>query len=252
MKYELLTENEKRARERLCIALDTPSIQEAKKMALELADFTDIFKIGLMLYVPASSAGVRIVQEIKETTGRKVFLDLKYHDKHTVVYEAAKAAALAGADMLTVHIEGGMEMCRAALNGAYDGALNDTPPAVIGVTVLTTLSNEEIRQEYASASFEDLVKQRTDLARGYDLDGITCTGKLAPELEKLFGTDLIKIAPGVSLNGRHGRGQKHVYEPKDALIGCTNSIIVAGSAVTDASDRRLVAYKMLQAMAPYV
>jgi orotidine-5'-phosphate decarboxylase len=158
-------------------------------------------------------------------------------------------------------------MCKKAVEGAYEGAQarGIERPKVIGVTVLTSLSDEDLKAQGLDITYDALVKKRTELAKEWGLDGVVCAASKAGELEKM-GYDFIKITPGIKWAGKQGAGQKQLYTPDLAVRDCKNSILVIGSAMTKAGnvydendkkkllqkgtaeDRRATAYEILQAM----
>jgi orotidine-5'-phosphate decarboxylase len=98
-------------------------------------------------------------------------------------------------------------------------------------------------------SYDALVKKRTELAKEWGLDGVVCAASKAGRLEKEFGSDFLYITPGIKWAGKQGTGQKQLYTPDLAVRDCSSSILVIGSAITKAEDRRATAYEILQAMA---
>ncbi len=116
-----LTEKEQQARKRVCLALDVPTVDEALSLAGELSDYVGMCKIGKELHTVAGNEGVPIVREIFDRKGA-AFLDLKYHDTPNTFYGAAKASAVPGVSFFNIHVAGGEEMCKKAVEGAYEGA----------------------------------------------------------------------------------------------------------------------------------
>jgi orotidine-5'-phosphate decarboxylase len=254
-----LTENEQRARKRICLALDVPTVRDALALSSELAEYVGMFKIGKQLHTAACNEAVPIVGRTW-ANGGEVFLDLKFHDTPQTVYEASKAAVVPGVKMFNVHVAGGEAMCKEACRGAVDGAnryLDSSLPAVqrpyvIGVTVLTSLNDADLQAQGLGISYNDLVMRMTKLAREWGLDGIVCPANKAGALEKEFGSDFLYVTPSIEWKGKSGAGQKQLYTPDRAVQDCKSSILVAGSAITKAADRRATAYEILQAMAPFV
>ena len=142
-------------------------------------------------------------------------------------------------------------MCRKAVEGAAKGAEKRgiERPKVIGVTVLTSLSDEDLEAQSLGIKYDDLVRRRTELARKWGLDGIVCPASKAGALEKEFGSDFVYVTPGIEWKGKQGAGQKQLYTPDLAVRDCSCSILVIGSAITKAQDKKATAYEILQAMA---
>ncbi len=245
-----LSDELRRARDRVCFALDFPHPEEALRAVQEIYPFVGSFKVGKELHTAAGNAGVNIVQAIRQAGGSS-FLDLKYHDTPATVEGAAKAAAVPGVYMFNIHVGGGEKMCRKAVEGAYEGAeMNGVErPLVIGVTVLTSLDDSDLLAQGITCSYDDLVAKRTELAQRWGLDGIVCPAKKAGDLEKRFGDSLLYVTPGVSYKGKEGEGQKQVYDPGDAVHDCGNSVLVIGSAIRKAKDRPATAYEILEVIA---
>jgi len=245
-----LTEKEKIARARVCLALDVPTVKTALDLAQELSDYVGTFKVGKQLHTAAGNEGLNIIQEI-HNRGGNVFLDLKFHDTPNTVYEASRASAVPGVFIFNVHVAGGEAMCKKALEGAREAAAvrGIESPKVIGVTVLTSLSDEDLAAQKLHILYDELVMRRTELAVKWGLDGIVCPANKAGELEKRFGSTLLYVTPGIAWAGKHGAGQKQLYTPDLAVKDCGNSILVLGSAITKAEEKRKTAAEILKAMA---
>jgi len=244
-----LLPKEQQARKRICLALDVPRVIDALNLSHELSDLVGSCKIGKQLHTSAGREGIDIIGEIHKAGGSS-FLDLKYHDTPQTVYEAAKAVG-EGVSFFNIHIAGGEEMCKAAVEGAYDGARMGVYeiPRIIGVTVLTSLSDDDLKEQNLGISYDDLVRRRTELAKEWGLDGVVCPANKAGALEKEFGSDFMYVTPGIKWAGKAGAGQKQLYTPDKAVQDCSNSILVIGSAITKAEDKRGTAYEILKAMA---
>ncbi|MCK5149390.1 orotidine-5'-phosphate decarboxylase [Candidatus Pacearchaeota archaeon] len=247
-----LTDKEQEARKRICLALDVPTVGEALDLAGELSDYVGMCKIN-SLYNVAMNQGVNIIEEISKRNG-SVFLDLKFHDTPNTVYNYSKAVSIPGVSFFNTHIAGGEEMCKKAIEGAYEGAQirGIKRPKVIGVTVLTSLDDNDLKEQGLGIKYDDLVRRRTELAKRWGLDGIVCAAKKAGGLEKEFGSDFMYVTPGIKWAGVQREGQKQLYTPDKAVQDCTNSILVIGGAITKAEDKRETAYEILQAMAKYL
>ena len=251
-----LTEKEQQAARRTCIALDVPTTMDALNLANELSPFGFIYKVGKQIHTAACNAGVPIVREIYQGGG-EVFLDLKFHDTPNTVYEATKAAIVPGVRIVNLHISGGEKMCKEAVRGAYEAATAQgaiqrgiIAPYVIGVTELTSLDDNDLAVQGLGIQYNDLVLRRTELAKKWGLQGVVCPANKAGELERRFGGDgFLFVTPGIEWGGNKGDGQKQLYTPDLAVRDCKNSILVVGSAITKAKDKKATAYEILQAMA---
>ncbi|MBR9691886.1 orotidine-5'-phosphate decarboxylase [Candidatus Woesearchaeota archaeon] len=247
-----LTEKEQEARDRVCLALDVPSVEKALGLVAELSDYVGTFKIN-SLHTAAENEGVNMIEEIRGKGG-DTFLDLKFHDTPNTVYNYGREAAIPGVYVFNIHVAGGEEMCKKAVEGASEGAEYrgvDTPK-VIGVTVLTSLGDEDLEAQGLGIKYDDLVRRRTELAKEWGLDGIVCAASKAGALEKEFGSDFTYVTPGIKWAGIQNIGQKQLYTPDRAVEDCSSSILVIGSAITKAEDKKTTAYEILQAMAKHL
>jgi len=247
-----LTEQEKKAREKVCIALDTENVEQALEWAERLSPYTGSFKIGKSLHLIAGLEKRDIISEIAKVGGAS-FLDLKGHDTPDQIKQFAMAATVPGVYMFNIHI-GNKNMCRAAVWGAYEQSekLGIKKPLVIGVTELTSLDSLDLKILGNRYSYDDSVLNKASLAIKYGLDGIVCPANKAGELEKKFGNELLYVTPGVKMGDIVNTGQKQLYEPSDAVKDCSNSILIIGSAITKAPNMEAQAYRALQEMAPYI
>lgn len=238
------------ARSRICLAVDVESTEAAFELVDKLSPYIGLFKIGKELHIAAGNEGVAIVQEIYRRSGGRsgCFLDLKIHDTPMTVKGASRASAVQGVAIMNVHVAGGEQMCRFAMDGAAEGADKNgiERPKVIGVTILTSLSEEDLEKENLGISYQDLLKRRTELAREWGLDGIVCPASEAGNLEKEFGSDFLYVTPGISYAGVQNVGQKQLYTPDLAVRDCSNSILVVGSAITKSADPVKTAKEILE------
>ncbi|NQZ85215.1 MAG: orotidine 5'-phosphate decarboxylase [Nanoarchaeales archaeon] len=247
-----LTEQEQKARERVCVALDTESVDQALEWAKILSPFAKSFKIGKSLHLIAGLEGRNIISEIAEVGGSS-FLDLKGHDTPDQIRRYAMAATVTGVNMFNIHV-GSKAMNEAALEGAFEKSkiLGIEKPLVIGVTELTSLNTADVLRLGNPRGYEAAMLNKAKIAIEDGLDGIVCPAKFAGGLEKKFGNKLRFITPGVQLNGLVNEGQKQVYDIASAVRDCRNSILVVGSAYTKAPNMEKQALLGLREMAPYM
>ena len=280
----LLTIEEELARRRICLALDDRDVDNTRRLIAELTPYVGMFKIGPVLYTASYNQGINFINEINAIK-RSTFIDLKLHDTPNTVYEASQELVVPGVYMFNVHVAGaknmikggikGEEMIKGALQGRdegfhkllmklkeerqrqfsfFDTSNNYIPPKpmVIGVTELTSVTNEDLLSQGITIKYNDLVRKRTELAREWGLDGIVCPASQAGALEKEFGSDFLYVTPGIKWKGVYREGQQHVYTPDQAVRDCKNSILVIGGAITKhktPEERKRVAYEIIQAMA---
>ncbi|NCC71515.1 orotidine-5'-phosphate decarboxylase [bacterium] len=247
-----LNKKEKLARERVCIALDTDSVDQALEWSKKLSPYASSFKIGKSLHLKAGLEGRNIISEIAQIGGES-FLDLKGHDTPDQIKKYAMAASVPGVYMFNIHI-GSKAMNKAAIEGASEQAikLGIERPLIIGVTELTSLDNNDLKRLGNKFSYDNSVLNKAKIAIKDGLDGIVCPAKKAGKLEQIFGNQLLYVTPGINMRNLANIGQKQLYEASAAVKDCSNSILIIGSAITKAPNMEEQAYKILKEMAPYM
>lgn len=219
----------------ICVALDYTDENPALAMVHKLKTEVMYYKIGLQLYI---SAGPKIIQEIKDM-GSSVFLDLKFHDIPAQVEKACYAAARLGADLLTIHAFGGMEMMKAAKSGLVQGARDnhiESCPLLIAVTILTSLSTTVLQKELKiSLTAKDAALHLAKLAKESNCDGMVCSAKEVQSIRKQVGDNFFLITPGIRLPEDLHQDQKRIATPKDALNAGSN-LLVIGRPITASDD----------------
>lgn len=215
-------------KEKIILALDVDHFEEAQRLVLEFKDHVGMFKVGKQLF---THCGPKIVDFIK-LKGSKVFLDLKYHDIPNTVAKASVEAARLGVDMLNVHTAGGLSMMREARISLHDATKEwlMPRPKIIGVTVLTSMDDEELRRVGIEMPVRDLVRKRALLAKEAGLDGVVASGEELEIIRETCGRDFVIVTPGVRIDEKKD-DQKRVTTPKNAIEkGAT--YIVLGRAIT--------------------
>jgi orotidine-5'-phosphate decarboxylase len=215
-------------KEKIILALDVEHFEEAQRLVLEFREHVGMFKVGKQLF---THCGPKIVDFIK-LKDSKVFLDLKYHDIPNTVAKASIEAAKLGVDILNVHASGGLTMmkeARLALSAAAK-EMNIPRPRIIGVTVLTSLDDEELKRIGIEMSAHDLTRRLALLAQEAGLDGVVASGQDIELIRESCGRDFIIVTPGVRADGKKD-DQKRTITPREAILkGAT--YIVLGRAVT--------------------
>lgn len=199
----------------LIVALDTPDPARALNLADTLAGAVDWFKVGLELFI---SSGPEIVKELKKRDFR-VFLDLKLYDIPNTVAGATRAALKAGADMLTVHLQGGKRMCEAAKKEIVELA---SPCLLVGVTALTSFGDGEIPCVTLSPTEFSIALARD--AWQWGLDGVVCSGYEASAIKE-NEPGIICVCPGIRLDSSPD-DQRRVMTPRMAVEAGADFIVV--------------------------
>lgn len=229
----------------IIVVLDFPD----EKPALELADRLDPsacrVKVGKELH---TAAGPRVVDALMRR-GFDVFLDLKFYDIPNTVAGACRIAASQGVWMVNVHASGGRRMMMAARE-AIDSA--SARPLLIGVTVLTSLSSDDMMEVGFAGSAAENVARLAALTKTCGLDGVVCSAEEATALKTSLGAEFLLVTPGIRLKGDAKGDQQRVVTPVDAIKAGANYLVV-GRTITHAKDPVAtldLINRELQAMAP--
>jgi orotidine-5'-phosphate decarboxylase len=215
-------------REKLIVALDVSTAAAAQRIVAAVGDSARTYKVGMQLY---TAEGPQVVRDLV-ASGRRVFLDLKYHDIPNTVASAVHEAAQLGVSMLTVHAAGSGKMLRAAVDAAHA-----TNPAllVLGVTVLTSLDEHELEMIGLRGTVLDEVLRLATLARANGCQGIVASAREASTLRTELGDDFAIVTPGVRPAGSGHGDQVRVVTPAEAIASGASHIVV-GRPITEAAD----------------
>ncbi|WP_062114534.1 orotidine-5'-phosphate decarboxylase [Aureimonas sp. AU40] len=204
------------ADDRLIVGLDLSGRAEAEALIETLGDTVSFYKIGYQL---GFSGGLPLAADLVRM-GKKVFLDLKLNDIANTVEKGIEAIAAMGVTMTTVHAY--PQVLRAAAAGARGSAL-----CVLGVTVMTSLGQDDLREAGIEMSVEELVVRRAQQAKDAGLGGIVASAAEAGLLRKLIGGDMAVVTPGIRPAGADAGDQKRVVTPADALRAGASHLVVA-------------------------
>jgi orotidine-5'-phosphate decarboxylase len=213
------------------VALDVPSPAEALAAAQRLENFVGLFKVGLELF---SSGGPAIATSL--AASRPVFLDLKLNDIPNTMSAAAHQAARLGVSMFTVHASAGRQGIQAAVAGAARGAQPGVPPpAVLAVTVLTSLDDPALSELGIAKTARELVLSWADLALSSGANGLVCSVQEIAPLRKAFGSGPILVVPGVRPAGADASDQRRTGTPGEAIRAGADYLVV-GRPLMQAAD----------------
>jgi orotidine-5'-phosphate decarboxylase len=226
-------------------ALDVPSVEQALKLAEQIAPAVGAFKIGSELF---TTAGPDIVKCVR-ATGASVFLDLKFHDIPNTVAKAVTSAVQLDVQMLTVHTGGGFEMLKAAEQAAEEVAwkLGRTPPLVLGVTVLTSLDTASLREVGLDVNVEYQVRRLATLAMKAGLRGLVCSPQEVAKLRQVIPPAMQLVTPGIRTGAEKADDQKRTLTPKEAIAAGSNWLVV-GRPIYAAENPRAAAEKILESL----
>ncbi len=222
---------------RLIVALDMETFEDARKLIDDLGDSVAIFKVGSRMFTAHGPLITRYLQ----SKGKKVFLDLKFHDIPNTVACAVKNAVGLNVFMLTVHTAGGKEMLEAAVlaGRSQAKALGVTRPLIVGVTVLTSTAKD--------AHVESLVLERAHLAKEAGLDGVVASVEEAALIRRELGADFLIVTPGIRPAQALLNDQKRVATPQEAISQGSNFLVV-GRPIIQAPSPRTAVQKILEDM----
>ena len=226
-------------------ALDVPSAEQALKLAEQIAPAVGAFKIGKELFV---AAGPDIVKRVRDT-GAAVFLDLKFHDIPNTVAKAIASATRLDVQMTTIHTSGGSEMMRAAEKSAQDTAkiLGLPAPLVLGVTVLTSSTNETLAELGIEADTEKQVLRLAQLAVKSGLRGLVCSPLEIVALRKILPAHIQLVTPGIRTGAEKADDQKRTLTPREAMDAGASWLVV-GRPIYAAENPRAAAEKILESI----
>jgi orotidine-5'-phosphate decarboxylase len=221
-------------KDRIIFALDTGErLEEALRLVDLLKDHVGLFKVGKEAF---THFGPLILSEIA-ARGGKVFLDLKFHDIPNTVARAGEAAVRWGVSMFNVHAAGGREMMGqtvAAVRKASEER-GKTPPLVLAVTVLTSLSSEDLREVGFGESADRLALRLAVLAREAGADGVVCSAREARAIRLACGPGFVLVTAGIRWDALSGDDQKRVETPAGAIEAGADYLVV-GRPIRSAKD----------------
>ncbi len=222
------------ARRRVITALDVPGSDQALDLASRLGEGGGFVKVGLELF---SAAGPQVVSDL-QAQGRDVFLDLKFNDIPNTVASAARIAARMGASLCTMHAGCG----RAAMTAAARALADEAPgpdgrrPALLAVTVLTSLDQEQMQEMRPSGdSVQDSVERLAALAWDCGCDGLVCSAADLPNLRRRIGPEPLCVTPGIRPAGSSTDDQARVTTPGMAVQAGADFLVI-GRPITQADD----------------
>jgi len=222
---------------RLIVALDYSDPVQAEAMAARLPPELCRLKVGKELFTRAGPALVETLQ----ARGFELFLDLKFHDIPNTVAQACRAAADLGVWMLNVHTLGGRAMLCAARE-ALDHAVQR--PLLIGVTLLTSLEDRDLREIGLAGTVEEEVVRLAGLAQHCGLDGVVCSARESRSLRVRYGPAFRLVTPGIRPAGTPARDQRRTVTPAEAVRAGSDYLVI-GRPITASSEPE----KILEAVA---
>lgn len=227
----------KPAKDRLIVGLDVPNVEIAEGLVSELGDAVSFYKIGYQLVF---AGGLDLALELK-SQGKQVFLDMKLLDIDNTVAKGVENIARMGVDMLTLHAY--PKAMRAAVEAA-----KGSPLCLLGVTVLTSMDEDDLREAGYNDNPHSLVLKRAAQAKQAGMGGIVASAQEASAIRKIIGDDMALVTPGIRPKGAARGDQKRVMTPHDALSAGASHLVVARPVVA-ADNPRQAAEAILTEMA---
>jgi orotidine-5'-phosphate decarboxylase len=221
----------------IIIALDLETTEEARSVVRRLGSTACFYKVGLELY---AAAGMDFVRELKQQ-GYRVFLDLKLYDIGETVRRSVAQIAKAGADFLTIHA------MRPVMAAAVDGK-GTSPLKLLGVTVLTSFDDHNLKEMGYALNISDLVGLRVRHAVETGMDGIVCSALEVARVRAITGPNATLVTPGVRSPGADADDQKRIATPAQAMTNGADYLVI-GRQVTRARDPREEMLKILSEIA---
>ncbi|MHA1601299.1 MAG: orotidine-5'-phosphate decarboxylase [Alphaproteobacteria bacterium] len=235
--------NQTSPQKRIFVALDTPDLARATHLAAALSGVVGGVKIGKEFFTAHGPAGVNAV--VRAGSGR-LFLDLKFHDIPNTVAGAVRAAVSLRPTLLTVHAAGGPAMLRAAVEAAAataTGEANVPRPRILGITVLTSLDDDDLGAVGQRGPLADQVRRLAALAQENGLDGVVCSPHEIAALRSLCGPDFLLVVPGIRPDWAAAGDQKRVLTPAEAVAAGADFLVI-GRPITGADDPLAAAHRI--------
>ena len=230
-------------KDRIFVALDTTDLQKAKSLAQSLSGTVGGLKVGKEFFTALGPDGVARLDG-----GLPVFLDLKFHDIPNTVAGALRAARQMGVAIVNVHAGGGRAMMRAAAEAAAEPGGPGARPLVLGVTLLTSLDDQDLTEVGQRGPVTEQVRRLAKLAQDCGLDGVVCGPQEVELLRRDCGPDFVLLVPGIRPTWSAAGDQKRIMTPAQALDAGADYLVI-GRPITGASDPAAAARRILAEIA---
>lgn len=220
-------------RDRLIVALDVDSLDQAKKFVKLLAGEVGMFKIGKQLFTHAGPRAVQLIQDL----GGEIFLDLKFHDIPNTVAKAAIEATRLGVKMFNVHASGSLEMMRMTVKEVERVCRQEKlrRPIMLAVTVLTSLNQDDLQRVGVEHEVADQVVRLALLTKEAAMDGVVASPQEVMVIRKACGRSFVIVTPGIRPSDGKRNDQQRVMTPGEAVRGGVDYIVV-GRPILEADD----------------
>lgn len=232
-------------KEKLVFALDVSNFEEAESLVKELKDYVGVFKVGKELF---TAVGPDIFKMIIKNGGN-VFADMKYNDIPNTVASASRVLVNYDVQIFNIHANGGYEMIKQTREAIDDEAkkLGKNRPILLAVTVLTSLSDEDMKMMNINETAKEHVLTLAKMAKDAGADGVVCSPQEVTLIKENLGSDFITLTPGIRPAWSVKGDQKRIMTPREAVEKGTNYIVV-GRPIKAAENRVEAAKKILDEM----
>ena len=219
------------ADDRLIVALDVSTMEAMKSIVSSLGDSVSFYKVGMELFYAEGDQTVRYLQE----HGKHVFLDLKLHDIPNTVAHGVSSLTRLGANLITIHGQGGPIMMKAAAEAARESAekLGIERPKLLAITVLTSFDDESWTSIGGQLPIADQVIRLAKLAKESGMDGVVCSALEAKMIRDACGPDFLIVTPGIRPSFAATNDQKRIATPLSALQDGASRLVI-GRPITQA------------------
>lgn len=232
-------------RERLIVALDLDDLEAATELVRSLAREVGMFKIGKQLFTHAGPQAVRLIQSL----GGEIFLDLKFHDIPNTVAKAAIEATRLGVKMFNVHASGSLEMMRLTVKEVERVSRQQKlrRPIMLGVTVLTSLGQEDLQRLGVEHKIADQVVRLALLTKEAGMDGVVASPHEVADIRQACGQRFVIVTPGIRPADTQRNDQQRVMTPADAVRAGVDYIVV-GRPILEAKNPIMAAREIVAEM----
>jgi orotidine-5'-phosphate decarboxylase len=222
------------AKDKLIVALDVENANQALRLFDSLHDSVGMFKIGMQLF---TAAGPDVVRQIVSRGGR-VFLDLKYHDIPNTVAMAAIEATRLGVTLFNIHASGGREMMKRTVDAVAETAARENlaKPKILGVTVLTSIDQETLRQIGVDKEPAVVVRRLASLVQASGLDGVVASAQeIRVVRDSVAQADFLIVTPGIRAASGEAHDQRRTMTAAEAITAGADYLVV-GRPILEADD----------------
>ena len=230
-------------KDKLIVALDFPTLQQAQACVASCGEDVTYYKVGMELYYAAGNEMIAFLKAHR----KKIFLDLKLQDIPNTVSRSVRVLTRLSVDMINVHAVGGLKMMQAARQSVREEAqaLGIAAPKLMAVTVLTSMDETEFGALNYRTSVAEQVVSLAKLAKEAGLDGVVASAQEAKNIRQACGPDFLIVTPGVRPAGAAVQDQSRITTPAAAIQNGADYLVV-GRPITQASDPQVAARAIQQ------